>query len=171
MHRNPVTFILLISGVAAFVWVLWLQPEPNTDIPEGYTTLPQEFNQTPPETREGGLSIRTQNGSLQINDVRTQSETVQVDEDSYLLYGYDFSHSYPFAVTYYHSGNGFAIALLKEPLAKTRLEMEQSLQARLGISEAEMCQLKALIGVPIGVNEFLSGRNLGFSFCPNAIEL
>jgi len=73
---------------------------------------------------------------------------------------------------FYDSAYGsFTIALLNEPLGELRKSAEQTMQSRLGISQAEMCRLNYYIGTTEDVSALFSGKNLGFSFCPNATTL
>ncbi len=73
---------------------------------------------------------------------------------------------------FYDSAYGsFTIALLDEPLGELRNSAEQTLQARLGVSQKDMCRLNYYIGTDEGVSSVYAGKNLGFSFCPNATIL
>ena len=76
-----------------------------------------------------------------------------------------------FSVSYNENTHFFNIILLKEPLGATRLEAEQFLANRLGITGQEVCNLKYFVGTPYWVNETYDSKNLGFSFCPGATVL
>jgi len=77
----------------------------------------------------------------------------------------------PYSILYVASDQSFTIALLEEPISDTRVAAEQALEKTLGISEAQMCSLNYNVLVPHEVNQFYSGKNLGFSFCPGATPL
>jgi len=79
--------------------------------------------------------------------------------------------STPYRIVYMARDQSFTIGLYTEPLRETRLAAEAELQQLLGISNVDMCRIKHVVLVPIDVNEFYSGQNLGFSFCPGAIKL
>lgn len=76
-----------------------------------------------------------------------------------------------FNVVYSTRDGSFAVALLNEPIAKARTEAGQYLLSTLHISQAQLCLLNVYVGVPRSINQFYSGKNLGFSFCPNAVQL
>lgn len=74
-------------------------------------------------------------------------------------------------VVYDSSQQIFMVALTKEPLADSRSHAEQFLLSTLGITQPELCSLNYYVGTTVGVNEFYAGKNLGFSFCPGAVQL
>ena len=71
----------------------------------------------------------------------------------------------------YDKSQTFTIALNQEPISQNRLLMEQDLEARLGISQQSICKLRYIVSVPLHVNQYYYGYNLGFSFCPGAVKL
>jgi hypothetical protein len=77
----------------------------------------------------------------------------------------------PYIIAYISATKYFNIALLQEPIGPVRMEAEQYLMMRLGISHGQMCQLDYMVSVPVQVNSQYAGTNLGFSFCPGAIPL
>lgn len=77
----------------------------------------------------------------------------------------------PYIITYISATHYFNIALLQEPIGPVRIEAEQYLMTRLGITENQMCSLDYMVSVPYRVNLQFSGKNLGFSFCPGATVL
>jgi hypothetical protein len=76
-----------------------------------------------------------------------------------------------FQILYYPQNSGFLITLFTEPLGQTRLEAEQSLKQKLGLSESQLCTLTVQVSVPDDVSDTYSGENLGLSFCPGAVAL
>lgn len=76
-----------------------------------------------------------------------------------------------YILTYIASDKSFNIGLFKEPLKETRAAAEQEFLAKLKISEGEACRLKYVVVTPFWVSQFYGGRNLGFSFCPGAVQL
>lgn len=77
----------------------------------------------------------------------------------------------PYIIMYISATNYFNIGLFQEPIGPIRAAAEQYLLTRLGISQAEMCQLDYMVSVPDRVNSQFAGKNLGFSFCPGAVLL
>ncbi len=77
----------------------------------------------------------------------------------------------PYNIMYIEKTKYFNITLLQEPIGKARLEAEQYLMNQLGISQADMCRLIYQLSTPYWVNDFYSGQELRFSFCPGAVKL
>ena len=76
-----------------------------------------------------------------------------------------------FNISYDEKTHFFNVVLLKEPLGTVRLEAEQFLANRLGITGQQLCSLDYSIGAPYWVNTAYADKNLGFSFCPGATAL
>ena len=76
-----------------------------------------------------------------------------------------------FNIFYDSADQSFAVALLVEPIGRTRLVMETFLARTLGVSQPDMCRLNYYIGVTSDINSFFAGKNLGFSFCQGATKL
>lgn len=144
---------------------------------------PQSSSGTPATI--ASRSLITQSGeTVTVNDFIRNGETVPdaVNPGSYILagsLGYCLSDgscptgakSDSFNVSYNEKTHFFNVILLTEPLGTGRLEAEQFIMARLGISEQQACSLNYYVGTPYWVNEAYAGKNLGFSFCPGATAL
>lgn len=157
-----------IASLALVLSAVWMVVEPEPDIPDGFSQFPTTADNVVSVASD--TMVVNRNGTdIEIRDIRSQSETLSVGNNTYALYGYDFEQRYPFAATFNEIDGSIALALLEEPLAASRLAAEQSLQDRLGISEAEMCLMNIYVGVPVSVNEFFSGRDVGLSFCPDSV--
>ncbi len=76
-----------------------------------------------------------------------------------------------FSISYTTSDSFFNVVLLKEPLGPVREEAQTFLVKTLGIPQTQLCSINYYVGTPYYVNQFYSGTNLGFSFCPGATEL
>lgn len=76
-----------------------------------------------------------------------------------------------FSVSYDEKTHFFNIILLAEPLGTSRLNAEQFVESRLGISGQQACSLNYYVGTPYWVNSNYDNKNLGFSFCPGATVL
>ncbi len=77
----------------------------------------------------------------------------------------------PYIVVYFAKDQSFNITLLAEPLGDVRKAMEADLLQRLAVSEFNACSLRYVVLVPYAISTFYSGKNLGFSFCPQATQL
>lgn len=76
-----------------------------------------------------------------------------------------------FTIVYTASGQVFHIILVAEPLGASRLAAEQFLTAQLGIDKNLLCNLYYYVSVPASVNSLYANTNLGFDFCPGAVQL
>ncbi|HVV39308.1 MAG TPA: hypothetical protein VHD31_03205 [Candidatus Paceibacterota bacterium] len=76
----------------------------------------------------------------------------------------------PYVIEYIDQDQTFTIDLLQEPIGTVRQDMEKFLMSKLGLSEAQMCQLKYTVSVSWRVNPLYAGQNLGFSFCQGAMQ-
>ncbi len=76
-----------------------------------------------------------------------------------------------FSISYSAKYQFFNIVLLAEPLSKSRIEAEQFLMSRLGLTQDQLCELNYALGTTVHVNSVYGGEELRFSFCPGAIKL
>lgn len=111
-----------------------------------------------------------------INDPTTYKDPINLGY-YYLNYQANYSASTTvsgnrsYMIEYISATQYFNIELLQEPIGPIRVEAEQYLMSRLGISQSEMCKLNYSIGTTNRVNSRYAGLNLGFSFCPGAVAL
>jgi len=77
----------------------------------------------------------------------------------------------PYLIEYIAATHYFTISISQEPIGQYRREAERYLQQKLGATQDQMCSLNYTIGVPDWVNSQYSDMNLGFSFCPGAVQL
>lgn len=179
--------LVVVLGTGFFIWSMVSGPESSqTTNPQGGTTgtgglnnstsvVPID-NETNTPVSSGSMTVATQaNTTLEVKDFRNDSSTV-ADTNNKGLYalsgGLDPSSTdAPYGITYTESDQSFSIALLKEPLRDYRKLAERELMDKLGISEADACGLRYWVSTPTWVNPAYSTKNLGFSFCPGAVEL
>ncbi|MDO8567052.1 MAG: hypothetical protein Q7R58_02785 [bacterium] len=161
--------------------------QPIPGLPVAGTVVPSNEAPGSPNTSitEATMSFSTPSGAvITVKDFIHNGETVPDVQNpgSYVLagsLGYCLADgSCPrgapttnFSVLYNEKIHFFNIVLLKEPLGAIRLEAEQFLINRLGITEQQACSLNYSIGAPYWVNETYDDKNLGFSFCPGATKL
>ena len=131
------------------------------------------------ETKPSTLTVAAQNptGTMVVQDFRANSDTVRDPINTsfyYLKYhttGEGATQNPPYTISYDTVTGSFTVALYQEPLRQTRAEAEQYLMNALGLSQANMCALRYTVSVPGDINEYYSGTNLLFSFCPGATVL
>ncbi len=75
-----------------------------------------------------------------------------------------------YSIEYYKKDESFTITLLKTPVDKSRDLAEKQLLKALDIGIGDACKLKTEVLVPYSVDPDNSGKNLGLSFCPNAVS-
>lgn len=162
-------------------------PNPSPSLPIATSTTPGSYYPpgstitTAPQT----IGIKVVNGGTLIaKDFLNNGETVAdtQNQNNYYLAG-PLGYCLPdgscpsgasttdFTITYNSKSSYFTIALRKEPLGSVRIEAEQFLLARLGITRQGMCNLNYYVGTTYWVNSIYDKGNLGFSFCPGATKL
>lgn len=72
---------------------------------------------------------------------------------------------------HYYPPYAFNVVIFEQPFDEVRREAELVFMRRLGVSEDIACRIDVMVVVPPYIDESLSGRNLGLSFCPNAEPL
>ena len=169
--------LLLIVGVAAFVFLNRpsLNPKERTDSPFNF------FDSTPNTPLEPMASTTPETpGNQEVSedtviDFRSDGITIPDPNNEGLYFvsgGIDPTETgAAYSIIYSDRDQQFTVTLLKEPIGETRITAEQELMQRLDMSEDVMCRMKYWVGVPYSYNEFYAGRNLGFSFCPGAVQI
>jgi len=177
--------IILISGIGIVIILISVffifsknavqnteQNKPNGTFPIGENTNNIGSDAT--------LSIKTSSGTpITVQNFLINQDTVPDKENSghyYLGNNFPSSNATPtkmpkYIIEYIASTNYFNIGLFSEPIATARLDAEQYLLQELGITKEQMCMLNYTVSAPVSVNEYYSGTNLGFSFCPGSVPL
>ncbi len=182
---KPVTIIIIVGILVAggLATLAFTFAGPRTQTADSSTNqnvgLPTAASVPQPNslaTGSGGTSSTVQTNNF-ITDPTTVKDPINT---GYYYLGYHVSEGVPdptatanppYIITYISTTHYFNIALLQEPIGSVRLQAEQYLMNRLGITQAQMCQLDYMVSVPDRVNSQFSGLNLGFSFCPGATVL
>lgn len=79
--------------------------------------------------------------------------------------------SAPFLIRYIAETHNYTIAITQEPIGVNRKKAEQYLMQKLGATQEQMCSLDYAVYISNDANSQYSGENLGFSFCPGAVQL
>ena len=165
-----VMFVWLSSGSTSAPLPVDNSNNPSTYYNDNTSVVPIQSSTT---TVQGQVAVSSASGgSMMVHDF-TKDPRVIVDPRNaghyHLAGGAGLDQvGAPYLIVYVASDQSFTISLEKEPLLQTRLDAEMYLMQMLGISKRDMCLLRYSVLVPNDVNEFYSGRNLGFSFCPGA---
>ena len=175
--------VLVVVGLAAVAMVSLL-PEESPPAPPP-TTLPSAGSTSSGSTSGAAtLSIDAKLGPVGVNDFIHDDVTEADPQNPGLYYlagspgycltdgscpgGYETTN---FNITYDSKKQFFTVALLAEPLGEIRTETEQFMLKTLGITGTELCTLNYYVGTVSALNDYYAGKNLGFSFCPNATVL
>ena len=113
---------------------------------------------------------RSQEQSYTLQESPPQLDrAIPLDGDIYLV-GSRYDDSL-YRISYYVPKESFTIFLLQEPLADTRLLAEAEFLRLTHMDKSGACLLSYMVVTPVETNAQLAGKNLGFSFCPGAIQL
>jgi len=175
---------LLVLGVLVLGYVYLSMNRPSGEVeenPQGGNPFGFPLGGNPGESKPM-RTIDGQQGSLMVPDFTVDKEPIALSEDQgdvqYELTpypAYEIGKPYvehAFDIQFNERESLFVVTLNKEPLKASRLEAEAFLRTELKLSDAQLCELNSLVGVPYSVNQTLSNyQNLGLSFCPNAYPL
>jgi len=168
-----ITFVVIMFGVIWLVFLWLFRNVQNEDI-INTNELPSdsEVVRSPRVDQAAFMKIPTSNDrAASISDPRLLATTEDIGSGLYSITSLENETTTTFGIVFNENNGSFAIGLEVEPIAQTRLDAEVHLMQILKISEKELCLLNVFVGVPDRVNSFLSGRNLGVSFCPGAVPL
>ncbi len=172
---------VLVVGLALVIGVLQLLPnegvspvavDPQTPVvpyfPPGTDTPPAIVSgdtlQIPLGTEE--VSVRNF-----LRDTDVAKDTVNLG--FYYLGATDISQlgNQAFTIQYIAQTGHFTISLLREPFGMVRLQAEDALVSRLGLSKQQLCGLRYTVAVPGFVSPEASDIDYRFSTCADAIPL
>jgi len=171
-----VTILIVLLLIAAGFFFLRKTPAQS---PGGTgTTFPGSGTQGTGGSTGGSASLKTittyDHKSLSVNDF-TKDASVQADPNVQGQYdiagGVTPTASTAYQIFYQTTDDYFGITLYKEPLGQNRIAAENQLMQKLGITKEAMCSLSYDVSPGPGVNTAYDGKNLGFSFCPGAVQL
>ncbi len=106
-----------------------------------------------------------------VTDITKLPEVVDIGDGMYSLDGIRSNPQANFSLVYSDIDNSYSIAILAEPVAGNRIEASKYFLELLQTDEATACTLNVYVGTVAAVNENLSGKNLGLSFCPGSMQL
>ena len=166
--------LLFIGGTFLFATRFQQEETPTEQNPT--TVFPTGENSGSTEL-EDVITIQGAQGQIEVNNFLDDSDNVEDTVNGGLFLGNQFpsnesSENYPpYVIQYFSPTNYFNIVLSSEPIRDARLHAEAYLQDKLGLTKMEMCSLNYMVSTPNFVNEYYSGMDLRFSFCPGATPL
>jgi len=183
MNKVLLGTAVLLVGLALLlgVWQLLPAPDPqevSTDSPVAPIEPYFPDGTEPPAAVVGGQTVRLPLGPQEI-PVRNflQDSDVRMDDANPGFYylGVDslseLGSQEAFTIQYIAQTGFFTISLLQRPFASVRLQAEDTLQARLGISRAQLCDLRYTLAIPGFIDAAASGVDYRFSHCSDALPL
>lgn len=179
--RKKILIVVLLLVVATALFVSMLGTKKPTVEDTGAVQPDLPIGSTVNDGIDGKtLQIQTSTGAvLDVRDFLNADDTVSDPQNygHYFVGGhYPFDQNAgqiapPYIIEYFSETEYFNIVLLSEPLFQARVRAQSYLMETLGITESEMCSLEYTVSVPNFVNEYYSGQDMRFSFCPDAIPL
>ncbi|MFA5877192.1 MAG: hypothetical protein WC880_02390 [Candidatus Paceibacterota bacterium] len=188
-QRNIFTLVLAVATLAliGFTGTLYFLAQTPASSPQNGTppfgTLssgnPRAGGNTAPAGNTGNpppntLEIASSNGQILVRDFTKDAGVASTTPPSSFLSWFPNSEvgtttaESAYEILYSPEGTFFIVVILKEPIGEVRRIATKNLIEKLGISNADVCTLVADVNVPYFVNEFYSGKNLGFPGCPSA---
>jgi hypothetical protein len=183
MNKMLIGAAVLIVGLALFLGVWQLLPARN---PQSGTTVSQETpieqyfpdGTEPPLEVVGGETVLLPVASdeVPVRNFLRDSDVLMDDANPGFYYlGTDaiaeLGTREAFTIQYIAQTGYFTVTLLQRPFASVRLQAERTLIARLGISRAQLCDLRYTVAIPGFIDAAASGIDYRFSHCPDALPL
>ena len=188
-RQNILTLILVVATLALIVFTgtLYFFAQVPTPVPNdtpSVNTLPSINPQTGNNTTVPGNTVKpspntfeipnSNGGSIFVRDFTKDIGVASTTPPSSFLSWFPNSElgtttaESAYEIFYSPEDTFFIVVILKEPIGEVRRSATKNLIEKLGISNADVCTLVADVNVPYFVNEFYSGKNLGFPGCPSA---
>lgn len=162
--------ILLILSVGILVGAYFFLQRQVVSEPAGSTGVNPFGSLVSEPVASGTVAITLTDGStVTIPDFSTTEQPEAASETNGFQVAGAADSS--FQIVYFPQDSGFIVTLNKEPLGEARRAAEDALRARLGLSNEDLCKLRADVGTTYSVSSAYAGKNLGLSFCPGAVTL
>jgi len=168
-YMKRILLILFTAALAFSGWYLfstWLLESPQPVINNQYTPL------VPPDEALNAVrpaqTFSSKTGVFYSATPLINGPTTEILADNF----YAVTDDLDLYEIYYNEPNGaLMVNLYSEPLKKARLAAETKLQKILPYSPSELCEIDVKVIVSRNVSAGWADQNLGFSFCPNSINL
>jgi hypothetical protein len=164
MKKILIISAIVIAGIA-FSLVLMLNRGEDTDTPQDAVTFPTDVGDA-----TGSTTAQQQGSFLDSPESHEDPNNPGIYFIGYQPNSEDASAS-PYLITFTKETGYFNVAITQEPIGETRRAAEKYLMAFLRLTQERMCSLNYTVYVANSVNTQYSGTNLGFSFCPGAVQL
>lgn len=153
-------------------------PAPDTTPTTVETPQPvpsfEAFNGNAPvlSTNSERVNVKGRDGTdISVLDFRQAKKTTNLGDGFYHIDGGNVDTDLPYSILYNETDYSYSISLEASPLSSTRQRVSNDLLTMLGISATEACKLNVYVGVTYDIDQYLSGQNLGLSYCPDSVPL
>lgn len=185
MIKKISIIVLIVCLLIALAWQFLTRPEVPTDQGNTVNTFPVTGSNVNPSendiaTTSKILSVKTvDGGTLKVKNFLDDSETIAdpQNKDTYYLGNHFSLDGSPqegepeYVIAYISTTQYFNIGLFSEPIGASRKHAEEYLLQHLGVTKDQLCTLNYTVSVPYTVNQFLTSRDLRFSFCTGNVPL
>lgn len=160
--------LLVLAGGAAWWYVNQVPQEGNKTATTTVQALPRDSGAM--------LSFTTKDGKVvSVPDFTYGHPSVDVEDTAYTfayvtqsLEGVEEDPRY--GIVYGNDGS-LVVGLYAEPWSTTRLAAEAKLRTLMPLPDPILCALPIEVTVPDTIENIYTGKQLGLSFCPNALDL
>ena len=167
-----ITILLLLGAIFAQLYERNTQPNPDDNTTNGPKPIEYFGGVVPLVSEEVPRVIpEKSNSAISTTDFRKLTQVVTTGEGFYNLNGADPAVDLPYSILFSERDGSFTISLDSIPLDVTRERASGDFLMMLDITEEEACKLNVQVGVTYYVDEALSGKDLGLSFCPDRLPL
>lgn len=168
----PAILVVVLGVIAFFIFRPTMQDTPE----QSQSGDPFQTGQSVPVTQTQParqIPLNSTQGTVMVPSFIEDAPVLQLDSASYhyVTYNEDYMPVDPAYGIVYGSDGSLSVGVFLEPLGASRLKAETKLRQMTSLTDAQLCSLNVQVSVPSSVNETLSGRNLGLSFCPGATPL
>jgi hypothetical protein len=165
---------LVIIMIGLVAWLFLGQQSSSTTVGEESPVVPVfPVGEFPPSAfyNEEELMVPTTREPIGVRNFVTDADVVADRQNPGLFLIGDSTPTAPYTLSYIAQTGYFGVTLMRPPFATARDEAARNLKERLGITDAELCELRYTVAVPAYVNEGLSGTDYGFAQCPDGLMI
>ena len=172
MHKFILIAILILFVGLGYIGYQQLSaPAPDTDPgfapPPAVDVVPAPLEETPPPDLGPYTARLSAGGFVAVDDI-VEYPGAEVLADGV----YQISDSLDEYTIYYNQYSSVIfIHLYATPLGLMRQQAERKLKEILPLQDSEICEIDIAVTTNPFVDQEFSGRNLGLTFCPNAVPL
>ncbi len=164
----PIFILIVLVGIVFFLYIIKKDSNLTEQKKDDIKTLVK--NDVPKNNL-----LLNDGSTIQLPEFITQNEkTTKLTPETFREIAGGNNLNFSISYLPYNKENSqiqFTVILNKLPLSKSRVEAENALRTKLGLSNEELCKLDLSVYVFGWINKDLAGQNLGLSFCDGAMDL